>query len=53
MPTALFGFVSLLLLLNRRVALGGLIAGVGFLISQKGAMYALAGGFALLVGHPV
>ena len=48
MLTALFGFVSLLLLLNRRIALAGAMAGLSFLISQKGTMYALAGGIALL-----
>jgi hypothetical protein len=48
MLTALFGFVSLLFLLNRRVALAGALAGVSFLVSQKGTMYALAGGAALL-----
>ena len=48
MLTALFGFVSLLLLLDRRIALAGAVAGVSFLISQKGTMYALAGGIALL-----
>ena len=48
MLTALFGFVSLLLLLNRRVALAGAVAGLSFLISQKGTMYAFAGGIALL-----
>ena len=48
MLTALFGFVSLLLLLKRRVGLAGLLAGMSFLISQKGAMYGLSGGFALL-----
>ena len=48
MLTALFGFVSLLLLLDRRIALAGAMAGLGFLISQKGTMYALAGGIALL-----
>lgn len=48
MLTALFGFVSLLLLLNRRVALAGLAAGIGFLISQKGTMYAVAGAVSLL-----
>jgi len=48
MLTALFGFVSLLLLLNRRIAMAGAVAGLGFLISQKGTMYALAGGIALL-----
>ena len=47
MLTALFGFVSLLFLLDRRVALAAL-AGLSFLISQKGAMFALAGGFGLL-----
>ncbi len=49
MLTALVGFVSLLLLLNRRIALAGAVAGLSFLISQKGTMYALAGGIALLV----
>jgi len=48
MLTALVGFVSLLLLLDRRIALAGAVAGVSFLISQKGTMYSLAGGFALL-----
>ena len=48
MMTALFGFISLLLLLNRRVALAGIVAGLGFLISQKGSIYGLAGGMALL-----
>jgi len=48
MLTALFGFVSLILLLNRRIALAGTLAGLSFLISQKGTMYALAGGIALL-----
>ena len=48
MLTALFGFVSLLLLLDRRIALAGVVAGLSFLISQKGTMYALAGGIALL-----
>jgi hypothetical protein len=48
MLTALFGFVSLLLLLDRRTALAGLVAGLGFLISQKGTMHALAGGAGLL-----
>jgi len=48
MLTALFGFVSLLCLLNRRVALAGTLAGLSFLISQKGTMYALAGGAGLL-----
>ena len=48
MLTALFGFVSLLLLLNRRIAMAGAVAGLSFLISQKGTMYALAGGIALL-----
>jgi hypothetical protein len=48
MLTALFGFVSLILLLERRVALAGAVAGTGFLISQKGAMFALAGGIASL-----
>lgn len=48
MLTALFGFVSLILLLNRRAGLAGTVAGLGFLTSQKGAMFALAGGIALL-----
>ena len=48
MLTALFGFVSLLFLLNRRIALAGTLAGLSFLISQKGTMYALAGGVAFL-----
>jgi hypothetical protein len=48
MLTALFGFVSLLLLLDRRVALAGTLAGLSFLISQKGTMYAFAGGLGLL-----
>jgi len=48
MLTALFGYVSLILLLERRIALAGAVAGMGFLISQKGAMFALAGGIALL-----
>src|SRR5258707_7836737 len=48
MLTALVGFVSLLCLLNRRVAAAGALAGLSFLISQKGTMYALAGGVALL-----
>jgi hypothetical protein len=48
MLTALFGFASLLLLLNRRIALAGVVVGLGFLISQKGAMHALAGGIGLL-----
>jgi hypothetical protein len=48
MLTALFGFVSLLFLLNRRVAAAGALAGIGFLISQKEAMYALAGGAGVL-----
>jgi len=48
MLTALFGFISLLLLLNRRAALAGIVAGLGFLISQKGVMYDLAGAAALL-----
>ena len=48
MLTALAGFVSLLLLLNRQVAWRGLVAGLSFLISQKGTMYAFAGGIALL-----
>src|SRR5579862_3794024 len=48
MLTALFGFVSLLFLLNRRVAVAGVLAGLSFLISQKGATYGLAGGFALV-----
>ena len=46
--TSVVGFVSLLLLLNRRIALAGLVAGFSFLISQKGTMYALAGGVSLL-----
>ncbi len=48
MLTALFGFVSLILLLNRRAGLAGTLAGLSFLISQKGTMYALAGGVASL-----
>ena len=48
MMTALFGLISLLLLLNRRVALAGIVAGLSFLISQKGSIYGLAGGMALL-----
>ncbi len=48
MMTALFGFISLLLLLNRRVALAGIVAGLSFLISQKGSVYGLAGAMALL-----
>ena len=48
MMTALFGFVSLLLLLDQRIVLAGALAGFSFLISQKGTMYALAGGIALL-----
>jgi hypothetical protein len=48
MLTALFGFVSLLFLLERRVVVAGVFAGLSFLISQKGTMYALAGGAGLL-----
>jgi hypothetical protein len=48
MLTALFGFVSLLCLLDRRIALAGLLAGFSFLVSQKGAVYGLAGGAGLL-----
>jgi hypothetical protein len=48
MLTGLFGFVSLLCLLERRPALAGWLAGFSFLISQKGAIYGVAGGVALL-----
>ncbi len=48
MLTALFGFVSLLFLIDRRVVPAGMLAGLGFLISQKGAMFAIAGGMGLL-----
>ena len=48
MLTALIGFISLLLLLNRCALLAGVLAGLSFLISQKGSMYALAGAIGLL-----
>jgi hypothetical protein len=48
MLTALFGFISLLCLLDRRMALAGLLAGFSFLASQKGAVYGLAGGAGLV-----
>jgi hypothetical protein len=47
MLTALFGLGSLLALLDRRVASAGLLAGLSFLVSQKGVYYALAGGAGL------
>ncbi len=47
MPTGLAGLLSLILLLERRVALAGVAAGVSFLVSQKGALFAIAGGLAL------
>ena len=42
MLTAWAGLASFLLLLNRRWLLAGVMAGVSFLISQKGVYYALA-----------
>lgn len=49
MLTAWAGFASLLLLLGRRWAAAGLLAGVSFLISQKGIYFSLAGGLSTLV----
>jgi hypothetical protein len=47
MLTAWAGLFSLLFLLDRRWAIAGALAGVSFLISQKGVYYCLAGGAAV------
>lgn len=49
MATAWFGLFCLLALLESRPGLAGLLAGVSFLVSQKGLYYMLAGGGALVV----
>lgn len=48
MLTAWAGMWSLLFLLRRRYLLAGAVAGLSFLVSQKGAFYLLAGSVALL-----
>ncbi len=47
MPTAIAGLFSLLLLIERRHLAAGIVCGLSFLISQKGAYYAIAGNVAL------
>ncbi len=47
MLTGLFGLFGLLFLLERRLLLAGSLAGLSFLVSQKGAYYILCSGFAL------
>ena len=47
MLTALFGLASLMALLDQRTRRAGLLAGLSFLVSQKGIYYALAGGVGL------
>lgn len=47
MLTGWAGLVSLLLLLDRRYTPAGALAGMSFLLSQKGAFYLIAGGIAL------
>lgn len=48
MLTGWAGLASLLLLLDRRVFRAGVLAGFGFLVSQKGAYYILAGEAAIV-----
>jgi len=48
MPTALVGLLSLLALLEGRTLRAGALAGLSFLVSQKGIYYAAAGGAALV-----
>jgi hypothetical protein len=53
MLTAIFGLLSLLLLLRRQEALAGSLAAASFLVSQKGAVFVLAGVcFLLLTAGP-
>ncbi len=47
MLTSLFGLFGLIYLLDRRLLLAGVLAGVSFLVSQKGIYFILCGGFAL------
>jgi hypothetical protein len=47
MLTSWCGLFSLLFLLDRRAAAAGLLAGISFLVSQKGVYYMASGGFAL------
>jgi hypothetical protein len=47
MLTALCGWLSLVMLLERRAAWAGLLAGTSFLVSQKGIYFCLAAGGAL------
>ncbi len=44
---SLFGLLSLVFLLERRAGVAGVIAGLGFLVSQKNVYFILAGGAAL------
>lgn len=46
MLTSLAGLLSLVVLLERRFVVAGALAGLSFLISQKGVYYLLAGGLA-------
>jgi hypothetical protein len=48
MLTSLAGLGSLIALLSGRFALGGVLAGVSFLVSQKGIYFCAAGGVAML-----
>lgn len=47
MLTSLFGLFALIFLLDRRIVVGGLLAGVSFLVSQKGIYFILCSGFGL------
>ena len=49
MLTAWAGVASLMLLLAGRYGLAGIVAGLSFLVSQKGAMYVAAGALACLI----
>lgn len=49
MLTAVFGLLSLLALLRRRDSLAGGLAAVSFLVSQKGAVFVVAGAALLLL----
>ncbi len=48
----LFGYWSLIFLLKNRLLLAGIISGVGFCISQKGAIYCVAGAVTILTMWP-
>ncbi len=49
MLTGICGFIALLLLLEQRHAAAGLLSGLSFLVSQKGAFYPVAGGVAIVL----